>query len=296
MNESLPDLDRLNSMFQVYSPNDITIAKRSTETFANEVYDITDSQGMRYFMKLLKSQHPQAIAAEVQMQKRLAAAGIGTPEYIQVTPGQYVGSSNGTRFILSNYIAGESPKTVTPLLTQNLGAFLAKFHNILEGTIVSQNNMQWLRLDKVQNDLTSYNGTLKKPLQTLVKRGKIIFNLRLPEVVIHGDLWLSNIFAKDDQITTVFDLETAQNSLRVVDLARTYTSLRINSTYTMAQITEQLFNGYDQAVQQPLTTAERDSFNLAIQYVAGACATWHATNGTRYAEPYMQLGLEAQNK
>jgi Ser/Thr protein kinase RdoA (MazF antagonist) len=293
MTKTAPDLARLTELFHTYSPESIVKAVRNTEAFANEVYDVTDAKDQRYFLKILKQQSSRAIATEAQMQQHLLQAGIKTPEYIEITPGSYVGEQNGTRCILSRYIPGASPKSVTPGLIESLGATLAKLHDALDGIIVSPNAMQWLNSARVAHDLSGYDGPVRKDLDTLFSASRPLFERRLPLAVIHGDLWMSNVFAKNDKITTVFDLETAEYTVRLIDLARTFTSMRFNSDYPAKTITDALTKGYNAAAKTPLSPAEQDSFDMAIGHVAAACATWHAVHGTRYRDPYIRFGKEA---
>lgn len=293
MSETSLSPGQLTGIFNEYSQNDIIEATRSTEAFANEVYDVTDSGGQRFFLKILKTQLPEVVAIEVQMQQRLLAAELRTPEYVEIKLGTYVGSHDNSRFILSRYISGESPKDVTPELIESFGATLAKIHDALEGVHVPHNNMQWLNLQRVESDLGGYNGDVKPELLKLVNTGKVIFERNLPMAVTHGDLWMSNVFAEGNTITTVFDLETAEYTVRLVDLARTYTSMKFNSDLSSEQIIEVLTKGYNSVAKTPLTTEEQANFNLAIAFVAGACATWHAVHGTRYRDPYIKFGNEA---
>ncbi len=288
----MTDLARINKLFHEYSTTDVISATKSNEAFANEVFDITTSDEQRYFLKILKSQHPDAINNEVAMQKRLLDAEIATPEYIEITPGHYVGSHENERFLLSKYIPGSSPKKITPGLVQSFGATLAKLHNCLEGVAIPGNSMQWLNPEKVRADLVSYQGPAKEVLNDLLEYGSTIFSSNLPRAVTHGDLWLSNVFAKSDEITTVFDLETAEYTVRLVDIARTYTSIRFNSDYSVDEIIDGLVSGYNSAAKQTLTPTELTNIKRAIVYVCGACATWHAVHGTRYRDPYITLANE----
>lgn len=288
--------EQLSDIFHDYSTADIVEANRSTEAFANEVYDVTDSENQRFFLKILKTRLPEVVATEVQMQQRLLANGLHTPEYIEIKPGEYVGSHGDTRFILSRYISGESPKVVTPELIESFGATLAKIHDALKGVDIPPSNMQWLNPERVQDDLNGYEGDIKPEIVKLVDAGKVIFDRNLPMAVTHGDLWMSNVFAENNTITTVFDLETAEYSVRLVDLARTYTSMRFNSELSSDEIIEVITSGYDSVAKTPFTAEERADFNLAIAFVAGACATWHAVHGTRYRDPYIKFGNEALEK
>jgi len=293
MSEVDLDTAQLSDIFHDYSTADIVEASRSTEAFANEVYDITDSEGQRYYLKILKTQLPEVIATEVEMQQRLLAAGLRTPEYLEIKPGVHIGNHDNARFILSRYIPGESPKEVTPALIKSFGATLAKLHDALKDIDIPPSNMQWLNLERVQDDLAEYDGDAKADILKLVNAGAVIFERNLPQAVTYGDLWMSNVFAKSNNINTVFDLETAEFTVRLVDLARTYTSMRFNSEFSPREIIEMLSKGYDSTAEAPLTAEERFNLNLAIAYVAGACATWHAVHGTRYRDPYIKFGSEA---
>ncbi len=291
---AMAELDRINNLFHEYLTTDVVSATKSDEAFANEVFDITTADDQRYFLKVLKSQHPDAIANEVVMQRRLLDAGIVTPEYIEIAPGHYVGQYGEERFLLSRYIPGSSPKTVTPKLIKSFGATLAKLHDCLDGVTIPDNDMQWLNPESVKADIATYSGPVKPALDDLFVYGSAIFDLDLPRAVTHGDLWLSNIFAEDDEITTVFDLETAEETARIVDIARTYTSIRFNSDYSVNEVIDTLVDGYNSVAKEQLTSEELAKIKQAIAYVCGACATWHAVHGTRYRDPYIQLGNEVK--
>jgi Ser/Thr protein kinase RdoA (MazF antagonist) len=289
-------LERLNGLFHEYFEANVKTAEKSDEAFANEVFDMTTSDGQRYFLKVLKKQHPEAIVKEVEMQQLLLRAGIRTPEYLELKLGEYVGQHNGERFLLSRYLPGSSPKTVTLKLMHSFGVTLARIHDALKEVQIPDNEMQWLNPNRVKSDVSTYHGDVKDDLDTLLTRSFPLFDKGLPTAITHGDLWLSNVFADNDEITTVFDLETAERAPRIVDIARTYTSLRFNSSYNANQVVNELVNGYNTTSAEKLLPQEINRINQAIVYVCGACATWHAVHGTRYRDPYIQLGYEASAK
>lgn len=289
---TMTDLEKINDLFHEYSSEDVISASKSDEAFASDVYDIVTSRQQRYFLKILRSQRAEAIESEVLMQKRLLSAGIATPEYIEITPGSYIGVHGNERFLLSRYIPGTSPKVVSPTLMKSLGATLAKLHNCLAGLVVPGNDMQWLNPTKVSKDVDSYDGPAKESLKSLLDYGSAIFSANLPRAMTHGDLWLSNVFAENDEVTTVFDLETAEETVRIVDIARTYTSIRFNSDYSLDEVVDSLIAGYDSAANQKLTPEELSNIKRAIVYVCAACAVWHAVHGTRYTDPYIEFANE----
>lgn len=292
MTESPIDPAELNNLFHVYSPIDLVEATRNEAGYANEVYNLTDAEGGRFVMRILKIQDPATVNLEATMQGRLNSAGIRAPQYLKLAAGSYVGNQDGKRFTLSEYIEGSIPTVVSAALVCDFGATLARIHDCLDGVVIPPNKMQWFDPAIAQEDLDAYSGSLKTRISALVRKGDELLNLGLPEAVIHGDLWLSNVFAKDDKVAAVFDFETAQNTVRIIDLARTYTSMRRETDLSSTQIIDLLVEGYDSAASQQLTKAERETMRLAISYVSGVVAAWHAANGTTNAETYIDIGEE----
>jgi len=286
-------LIELNQLFHVYFDSELTHAKRNSAAIANDVYDLTNSDGQKYVMKVLKTQDPKTVNLEVYMQTMLNAVGIRTPQYLDFGDNNFVGEQNGQWFTLSRRIDGIPPTIITPELVFDFGAILARIHDCLKDVAVPLNKSQWFNSEIAQADLDANDGLFKDKLTMLVNKGDELLNLGLPETVIHGDLWLSNTFVEKDKVTAVFDLERAQNTVRIIDLARTYASMRRETALPAQQIIDLLTNGYDSAAVTLLTRTEKDNFKLAITYVSGVVAAWHAANGKKYTEAYIEIGEEA---
>lgn len=295
MSEDSFGIDKLNQLFHEYSPNDLVRCDRNTAAYANDVYDVTDSAGGRYMIKVLTTQRAETVKAEALMQERLASSGVTSPKFLKFENGSYVGEHHGTRFTLSKFIEGSAPSAqdVTIDLVADFGATLAKMHDCLKGVRVPASNMQWFERKHLQANLDAYHGDLKDELVRLYEASKTLFDLELPEAVVHADLWLRNVFAKGDKITAVFDLETAENTVRITDLARTFVSMRLNTKFSAQELSDALLGGYDSAASTPLTNEEKLNFPMAVAYVACVCAVWHALHGTRYAGPYAKFGNDA---
>lgn len=293
MTDTPIDRTELAQLFHVYSPTDLAEVERNDAAYANQVYNLTDAEGDRFVMRVLKIQDPETVNLEASIQARLIDAGIKAPQYLELGDSNYVGEENGRHFTLSKHIDGQVPSEVKPELVADFGATLARIHDCLEGIVIPSNRMQWFDPMIAQKDLDSYEGPLKPKLTMLVQKSDELLSLGLPEAVIHGDLWLSNTFAEDDRVTAVFDFETAQNTARIIDLARTYSSMRRETGIPPQQIINLLIDGYNSAATKQLTEAEKANFRLAIAYVSGVVAAWHAANGTRYTGPYIEIGEEA---
>ena len=280
----------LNELFHHYSPDELADSEKNGDAFANDAYNLRAANGTEFVMRILKLQLPETVEREVEMQHRLAEVGIGTPHYLTFDNGKHVGEHNGLAFTLSERIAGEVPKTASLDLIHSFGSTLAQFHDALDDTEVPLSKMQWFQPKNVHEDLEKYDGELKPGITRLIADGEQLFQTDLPQTLIHGDLWLGNVFAEGDEVTAVFDMETAEHNYRIIDLARTYLSMRLETDYTKEEIIDMLFSGYDEVAPKPLTQDEKDNFGLAISYTAGVCALWHELNGTRYAGNYLGFG------
>lgn len=283
----------LGELFHHYSPDELAASEKNGDAFANDAYNLRTVNGAEYVIRMLKLQLPETVEREVEMQHRLAEVGIGTPHYLTFDNGKHVGEHDGLTFTLSERIAGEVPKAASLGLIGSFGSTLARFHDALKDTEVPFSKMQWFQPKNVHEDLEKYNGEAKPNIAKLIADGEQLFQTDLPQTLIHGDLWLGNVFAEDDKVTAVFDMETAETNYRIIDLARTYLSMRLETEYGKEDIIDRLFSGYDTAASKPLTQEEKDNFGLAIRYVSGVCALWHELNGTRYAGNYLRFGAEA---
>lgn len=289
MIKSVPDISQVNRLFHGYADVDLIEVKRNEAAFANHAFDLTDADGQQYVMRVLREQLPETVEKEAEMQNRLSAADINTPHYLKLSNGSYLGEEDGVHFTLSKRIDGSPATTLSIGLVQDFGATLARLHNCLDGVAVPASAMQWFDPKNAHADLGPYDGPYKEALVSLVGQEKELFSLGLPKRVIHGDLWLGNIFADGDRVTAVFDLETAEDTLRIIDLARTYLSMRLETDYPAQTLIDALFEGYDSMASEPLTEAERANFGIAVSYVAGVCASWHAIQGTDVTEKYLAV-------
>lgn len=294
MSETTLDTSQLNQLFHSYSQEELTSTERNGAAFANDVYNLTAYDGQKYVMRVLKDQLPETVQLEAAMQVRLATGGINTAHYLQLPNGSFVGEENDVHFTLSKHIDGETPTSASLGLVTDFGATLAKLHTCLDGLTVTPSKMQWFDPNNAQEDLNTYEGEYKDRLASLVGKNTQLFNLELPKSVIHGDLWLGNVFAEGNRVTAVFDMETAEYTYRMIDLARTYLSMRLETQYPAQDLVDKLIEGYNSSTPAPITQQERDSFGLTIAYASGVCATWHALHNTEYTEDYLGFGETAE--
>jgi Ser/Thr protein kinase RdoA (MazF antagonist) len=108
-----------------------------------------------------------------------------------------------------------------------------------------------------------------------------LYDAGLPVANIHGDLWASNVFAENGRITAVFDLETTEKTLRVLDIGRTATDLALEmKTTSVLDILEMLRDSYEEV--EALTDKERDALLDAFRLATVACSAWNYNNGFQH--------------
>ena len=250
---------------------------------ANETHAVELSNGERIVVRILVILTPAMARQEGSVQQALIGAGIDTPLSLPLRNGDVVGEVNGTSFTVSRFIDGAQPAQVTDELMRDFGRVAARFHRAT--THINVETPQWLSPAVVRSGLEKFSdAALGKRLQDMADGARHIFDAGLPIATIHGDLWIGNVFADGDRVTTVFDLETIETNLRTVDIARAALDASyygMDANHALREIAD----GYNQVDE--LTYGELHHLTAAYQHVAVACALWNYDNG------FQEYALEA---
>jgi len=265
---NLPDLNRV---FGEFSGDTLVAYRKNTLANANQLYIVTTASNKKYAIKFLETQNAEGAKSEITIQQKMRATSIRTPRYLPLKNREIVGTAGSKRFVVYKYVEGVQEKTATIQLIHDMGVTLAKIHQSIESVAVPFNGAQWLRLDNVRNEL-SHSSAFNRRLSEMLDENIHIFGSSLPQTVIHGDLTLNNLLTKNGKVTAIFDFETAEKTLRILDIARTFLSLTRTTEHTAKTILSKLSEGYNSAADIPLTKAELLNFKAAIRYVAVACA------------------------
>jgi Ser/Thr protein kinase RdoA (MazF antagonist) len=146
----------------------------------------------------------------------------------------------------------------------------------------------WLSEPTISQEIAAVDDpTMRLRLQQMRDDVLHLFDAGLPVANVHGDLWASNVFAENGRITAVFDLETTEKTLRVMDLGRTAIDPALEMKTSVPDILEMLRDGYQEV--DALTGKERDALPDAFRLAAVACSAWHYNHGFQdYALDAMQ--------
>lgn len=279
MADSLVNLRIIEQCLAAYTSARVLSWFPITKAGANEVICIDTNSG-KFVLRILKAQVPAVAELEAEIQQRLLKAGWCTPQYLRTSSGKVVAQVDGKNCTCSTYVAGASTTKVSPSLVRSFGKALAAIHEQLADISVPENAAQWLKLANAEKEIDLYSGLFKDQFKKALEDGRKLFNQNLPIAVIHSDLHLGNVFAQDDKITFLFDFETVDNNLRIIDIARTAISLiGAKPKEIPDRVIELLVFGYNNEAKMPLSALELESLPLVIRYVSASCGAWNANNG-----------------
>jgi Ser/Thr protein kinase RdoA (MazF antagonist) len=272
-----------------YLDETVTGFEQITIGVSNEAFTVTCESGERYVIRILDEQTADSAEAEGRIQQALARSGISTPLYLSSAVGPVVGRDGDRTFTVAGLIEGHHPEVATPGLVESLGRQLARLHDALDPAEVriGFNSGQWFDPRKARVDLAQCLPDAAARVGPLLESSVAIFDLALPMAVIHGELATNNVFAEGDEVTTIFDFETAQHAPRLFDMAYTYISVVYDDVMAPATVIDRVVSGYDSAATTPLTAAERDAFTRAVRFVCASAAIWcfarqHDDHGERF--------------
>jgi Ser/Thr protein kinase RdoA (MazF antagonist) len=245
--------------------------------YANESHLVELANGDRIVVRILKLTTPERARQEVSIQQALISAGMTTPVSQTLKDGDIVGEVNGLPFTISHMIKGQHPQVVNDDLVTEFGSVLARFHSAAQRLEIAGSS--WLTEPTISREIAAVDDpTMRSRLRQMRDNALHLDDAALPVTNVHGDLWVSNVFAENGRITAVFDLETTEKALRVLDLGRTAIDLTLEMRTTpVRDILEMLRDGYEEV--QALEEKERDALPDAFRLAVVACSAWHYNNG-----------------
>lgn len=282
--------NQLKALFSQFTDEKIVdLAALPKTTSGNDAYKITTASHS-YVLRTLARPNSANVHQEYLLQQALLSAGIVTPLYLKAKDGHNIARLDGITGTLSSLVDGERPQTVTLDLINNLGITIAKLQTALAICTVTFNESQWFEPANIIRQLNTYSGPFRQQINSIIQKSSIFSSL--PKANVHGDLHTQNLFAMDDTVSVVFDLETVSYSPRIFDIARTYLTLVKGTPHHPNDILRTLLAGFDSQATAPLTKQEMTTLNAAISYVGAVTALSIFNNGNpASSERYVQLAI-----
>jgi Ser/Thr protein kinase RdoA (MazF antagonist) len=263
------------------------VATSHLDGYANESHRVDLADGDSIVVRILKLTTPERARQEVSIQHALVSAGMTTPVSQTMKNGDVIGEIDGHPFTISHMIEGQHPLAVNDELVTEFGRVLARFHNATRQLDIAGSS--WLSEPTISQEIAAVDDpTMRLRLQQMRDNVLHLYDAGLPVANIHGDIWVSNVFAENGRITAVFDLETTEKTLRVMDIGRTAIDLVLEmKTTSVLDVLEMLRDGYEEV--EALSDKELEALPDAFRLAAVACSAWHHNNGFQdYALDAMQ--------
>jgi len=261
-------LEQINDILSHYSIGSAdSFAELPSTTSGNTSYLVSTSDD-DYVLRTLVRQSPEGATAELRIQQILNKNGVTTPLYIESRDGKVVVSAYEQHFVLSRRIPGSRQAEDTLRLAQDIGTILAKMHKYLGDLQLPQNRQQWFNPINAEDQLSRYVGPDKEFIEAKTHEYSSILDKHLPLALTHGDLHTNNIFSSDDRVTAVFDFESAEYTVRILDIARLYLTYIKVTDLEQQKVIAAILDGYNGEAELPLTHKEMSELTNAFVYVA----------------------------
>jgi homoserine kinase type II len=261
-------LDKINDFITNYSLGNATeFNQLPLTTSGNISYQITTNDGY-YVIRTLIRQSRAGAEDEYFIQRQLNAADINTPQYIKNKDDSIVSLLNGKPAVISKKLEGSRQADDTLNLAEDMGRTLAKIHLTLQNITIRPNQQQWFDPINTKKQLERYNGPDKNFIEQKTEEYSPILTRGLPMAITHGDFHTKNIFSHNDTVTAVFDFESAQYTVRLLDIARLYLTYRKVTNLDPSAILTAIIKGYESVIPYGLTQREYKELSNTFIYVA----------------------------
>jgi len=276
-------LDYINAVLEQYSVEHASSFEELPQTTSrNTSYRVT-TPSCEYVLRQLVRQSVAGATEELYIQTELNAHGIKTPLYLNTNSGGVAVTEGASHFVLSKLLPGSRQPEDTIELAKDMGATLARIHNALPDLRITFNRQQWFNYDNALYQLKQYDGPDKEFISAQTAIYSSILNKDLPRTLTHGDFHTNNIFSADDKVTAVFDFESAEHTVRILDIARLYLTYVKVTDLNPKAILRAITEGYNSKASTPLQEKEYGEMENAFIYVALVSSVSIANRGNSFS-------------
>ena len=223
---------------------------------------VTDKE-LPFFMKLMEN---------------LNNSKINCPKPIKNKEGNYLFKLKNKKACLVTFLEGKDKKNLNIRNCYEIGKIVARIHSITKNIkLLRKNSMGINNLNPLLKGIKLNSkkfGNLEKFLKYNLKDIKRNWPKSLPKGIIHGDLFIDNIFFKKNKLSGVFDFYFAANDYFMYEIAICINALCFDKKGTRFNINKKkiksLIKGYENI--KKITQKEKKSLNIlcrgaAIRYL-----------------------------
>ena len=210
----------------------------------------------------------------MKLMDQLNTYKINCPKPIKDKNGNYlINIKNKTACIVS-FLNGKDKKSLSPKNCYEIGKTIAKMHlYTIKIKLYRKNSMGVKNLNHLLNSIKFKSkkfNNLEKFLKNNFKEIKKKWPKKLPNGIIHGDLFIDNIFFKKDKLSGIIDFYFAANDYFMYEIAICVNALcfdkRASKFFLNKKKVKNLIKGYESV--KKVSIKEKKSLNILCRGAA----------------------------
>ena len=214
----------------------------------------------------------------MKLMDKLNYSKINCPKPLRTINGNYLIKLKNKTACIVSFLEGKDKEKLNPKNCFEIGKIIARMHLVTKKMkIYRKNSMGIKNLDPLLKSIkfkSNKSNNLKKFLVKNLKNIKKNWPKKLPNGIIHGDLFIDNIFFKKNKLSGVIDFYFAGNDFFMYEIAICINALCFDKKKSKFKINKQkiknLIKGYESI--KKISLKEKKSLNIlckgaAIRYL-----------------------------
>jgi len=265
------DISHINKKFEI---DRIINFKGIKQGIENTNY-LLKSKNKKFILTIFEKRvDKKEIPFFMKLMDQLNNANINCPKPLKNKDGNYlIRIKNKTACIVS-FLNGKDKKILNLKNCYDIGKVIAKMHQSTKNLKINRKNSMGVKnlyplLNSIKFKSKNFVN-IEKFLKTNFKDIKRKWPKKLPHGIIHGDLFIDNIFFKNNKLSGIIDFYFAANDYFMYEIAICINALcfdKINSKFKInKQKIKNLIKGYESI--KKISTSEKNSLNVLCRGAA----------------------------
>ena len=214
----------------------------------------------------------------MKLMDKLNYSKINCPKPLRTINGNYLIKLKNKTACIVSFLEGKDKEKLNPKNCFEIGKIIARMHLVTKKMkIFRKNSMGIKNLDPLLKSIkfkSNKSNNLKKFLVNNFKNIKKNWPKKLPNGIIHGDLFIDNIFFKKNKLSGIIDFYFAGNDFYMYEIAICINALCFDKKKSKFEINKQkiknLIKGYESI--KKISLKEKKALNIlckgaAIRYL-----------------------------
>jgi homoserine kinase type II len=206
-----------------------------------------------------------------ELLKHLAAQNFHSHRVVEMADGALIGEHERKAVMLKHYLKGEVLAVLSERMVRQLGTQMALLHAIPAPNYLPDEpafGLKRIRLGLAEVRDDSFKEWLDQRIEQLEQR----MGNKLPNGLVHADLFNDNVLFRDEELVALIDFEDAGHTVLVYDIGMAIVGTCLQGTNVDWEKARALVRGYESL--RNLEAQERNSLQASIEYGALSTAYW----------------------